>query len=52
MRMDFYLSKGISRFSKIAGEMVPHGTVEDALIKAYNLFDAEQPMIAVAKPTR
>ena len=28
--------------------MVPHGTVEDALIKAYNLFDAEQPMIAVA----
>ena len=43
-----FIEGRLSRFSKIAGEMVPHGTVEDALIKAYNLFDAEQPMIAVA----
>ena len=27
--------------------MVPHGTVEEALMKAYNLLDAEQPMLAV-----
>ena len=43
-----FIEGRLSRFSKIAGEMVPHGTVEDALIKAYNLSDAEQPMIAVA----
>lgn len=43
-----FIEGRLSRFSKIAGEMVPHGTVEDALIKAYNLFDAEQPMIAMA----
>ena len=43
-----FIEGRLSRFSKIAGEMVPHGTVEDALIKAYNLFNAEQPMIAMA----
>ena len=43
-----FIEGRLSRFSKIAGEMVPHGTVEDALIKAYNLFDEEHPMIAVA----
>ena len=43
-----FIEGRLSRFSKIAGEMVPHGTVEDALIKAYNLFNEEQPMIAVA----
>ena len=43
-----FIEGRLSRFSKIAGEMVPHGTVEDALIKAYNLLDEEQPMIAVA----
>ena len=43
-----FIEGRLSRFSKIAGEMVPHSTVEDALIKAYNLFDAEQPMIAMA----
>ena len=43
-----FIEGRLSRFSKIAGEMVPHGTVEDALIKAYNLFDAEKPMIAMA----
>ena len=43
-----FIEGRLSRFSKIAGEMVPHGTVEDALIKAYNLFAEEQPMIAVA----
>ena len=43
-----FIERRLSRFSKIAGEMVPHGTVDDALMKAYDLFDAEQPMIAVA----
>jgi acyl-[acyl-carrier-protein]-phospholipid O-acyltransferase/long-chain-fatty-acid--[acyl-carrier-protein] ligase len=28
--------------------MVPHGTVEQALIEAYGLLDAEVPMLAVA----
>ena len=43
-----FIEGRLSRFSKIAGEMVPHGTVEDALNKAYNLFDEEEPMIAIA----
>ena len=43
-----FIEGRLSRFSKIAGEMVPHGTVEEALIKAYNLLDAEGPIIAVA----
>jgi acyl-[acyl-carrier-protein]-phospholipid O-acyltransferase/long-chain-fatty-acid--[acyl-carrier-protein] ligase len=43
-----FIEGRLSRFSKIAGEMVPHGTVEDALNKAYNLFDEEGPMIAIA----
>jgi acyl-[acyl-carrier-protein]-phospholipid O-acyltransferase/long-chain-fatty-acid--[acyl-carrier-protein] ligase len=43
-----FIEGRLSRFSKIAGEMVPHGTVEEALIKAYNLLDAERPIIAVA----
>jgi acyl-[acyl-carrier-protein]-phospholipid O-acyltransferase/long-chain-fatty-acid--[acyl-carrier-protein] ligase len=42
-----FIEGRLSRFSKIAGEMVPHGTVEEALVKAYNLFDAELPMLAV-----
>jgi acyl-[acyl-carrier-protein]-phospholipid O-acyltransferase/long-chain-fatty-acid--[acyl-carrier-protein] ligase len=43
-----FIEGRLSRFSKIAGEMVPHGTVEEALIKAYNLLDVERPIIAVA----
>ncbi len=38
----------ISRFSKIAGEMVPHGTVEQAIVSALRLEDSEKPMIAVS----
>ncbi len=43
-----YIEGRLSRFSKIGGEMVPHGTVEQALIEAYGLLDAEVPMLAVA----
>lgn len=43
-----YIEGRLSRFSKIAGEMVPHGTIEEALVKAYDLLDAELPMLAVA----
>jgi acyl-[acyl-carrier-protein]-phospholipid O-acyltransferase / long-chain-fatty-acid--[acyl-carrier-protein] ligase len=43
-----YIEGRLSRFSKIAGEMVPHGTVEEALIKAFDLADADTYMIAIA----
>lgn len=46
-----FIEGRLSRFSKIGGEMVPHGTVEQALIEAYGLIDSEVPMIAVgARP--
>lgn len=37
-----------SRFSKIGGEMVPHGTVEEAVLKALGKEDAESPVLAIA----
>jgi acyl-[acyl-carrier-protein]-phospholipid O-acyltransferase/long-chain-fatty-acid--[acyl-carrier-protein] ligase len=43
-----FIEGRLSRFSKIAGEMVPHGTVEEVLVEAYNLLDAEQPILVVA----
>jgi len=43
-----YIEGRLSRFSKIGGEMVPHGTVEQALVEAFDLLDAEVPMLAVA----
>ncbi len=38
----------LSRFSKIGGEMVPHGTIEQALFEAFDLLDSELPLLAVA----
>ena len=38
----------LSRFSKIGGEMVPHGVVEEELLKALDAKDAESPPLAVS----
>jgi len=50
-RMDsdgfLYIEGRLSRFSKVAGEMVPHETVEDALIKVLNLEGESTRRIAV-----
>ncbi len=50
-RMDMdgflYIEGRLSRFSKIAGEMVPHETVEDALTKAMGLENETMRKIAV-----
>ena len=43
-----YIEGRLSRFSKIGGEMVPHGPIEAALIAIYNFGDSEQPMLAIA----
>jgi acyl-[acyl-carrier-protein]-phospholipid O-acyltransferase/long-chain-fatty-acid--[acyl-carrier-protein] ligase len=43
-----FIEGRLSRFSKIAGEMVPHGTVEHALVEAFDLLDSDVPMLAVA----
>ena len=43
-----YIEGRLSRFSKIGGEMVPHGTVEELLIEAYGLGESETPALAVA----
>ena len=43
-----HLAGRLSRFSKIGGEMVPHGTVEDALRKVLGLADSAEIKVAVA----
>ncbi|MGC6455429.1 MAG: AMP-binding protein [Coraliomargaritaceae bacterium] len=51
-RMDadgfLYIEGRLSRFSKIGGEMVPHGTIEQALNKALDLTESEVPQLAVS----
>lgn len=43
-----FIEGRLSRFSKIAGEMVPHGTVEERVADVLGLKDSETPMVAVA----
>jgi len=43
-----FIEGRLSRFSKIGGEMVPHGTVENLICKAYDLDKSETPQLAVS----
>lgn len=43
-----YIEGRLSRFSKIGGEMVPHGSVETELAKAFGVADSEKPQLAVS----
>lgn len=46
-----YIEGRLSRFSKIGGEMVPHGTVEQKIVEAFGLDqDAGQPVAIVGVP--
>jgi acyl-[acyl-carrier-protein]-phospholipid O-acyltransferase/long-chain-fatty-acid--[acyl-carrier-protein] ligase len=42
-----YIEGRLSRFSKIGGEMVPHGTIEQKIIETYDIDQNEGPRIAV-----
>ena len=48
---DMHIEGRISRFSKIGGEMVPHGTVEQAIVQAWKLEDSEIPLVALTGVT-
>jgi acyl-[acyl-carrier-protein]-phospholipid O-acyltransferase/long-chain-fatty-acid--[acyl-carrier-protein] ligase len=42
-----YIEGRVSRFSKIGGEMVPHGTVEQKILEVYGIEQGEGPQIVV-----
>lgn len=42
-----YIDGRISRFSKLGGEMVPHGQVEHVIAEAFDLLESEEPLVAV-----
>jgi len=42
-----FIEGRLRRFSKIGGEMVPHGTIEHEIALAFELTDSEVPMVAV-----
>lgn len=43
-----FIEGRLSRFSKIGGEMVPHGTVEQAIISAFGWEEMDSAVVAVA----
>lgn len=46
-----YIEGRLSRFSKIGGEMVPHGTVEQRIVEAFGWQAAEtQPVVVIGVP--
>lgn len=46
-----HLAGRLSRFSKIGGEMVPHGTIEEVLRKVMGGPESGEPKVAVASTT-
>ncbi len=42
-----YIEGRLSRFSKIGGEMVPHGTVEQKIVEAFELEQMDSPAVFV-----
>ncbi len=42
-----YIEGRVSRFSKIGGEMVPHGTVEQKILEVFQIDQSEGPQIVV-----
>lgn len=46
-----YIEGRLSRFSKIGGEMIPHGKIEQMIAEAYGLQDSEQAVFCVAART-
>lgn len=42
-----FIEGRLSRFSKLGGEMVPHGVLEQVIAEAFHLTDAEHPLVAV-----
>ena len=42
-----YIEGRLARFSKIGGEMVPHGTVEQKVAELFNLDQSEGPAVVV-----
>jgi acyl-[acyl-carrier-protein]-phospholipid O-acyltransferase/long-chain-fatty-acid--[acyl-carrier-protein] ligase len=42
-----YIEGRLSRFSKIGGEMVPHGRLEQLIVECFGLEDADNPLISV-----
>jgi acyl-[acyl-carrier-protein]-phospholipid O-acyltransferase/long-chain-fatty-acid--[acyl-carrier-protein] ligase len=42
-----FIEGRLSRFSKIGGEMIPHGTVEQRIAEVFGLDQSEGPVVAV-----
>lgn len=42
-----FIEGRLSRFSKIGGEMIPHGTVEQKIAEVFGLDQSEGPVVAV-----
>lgn len=42
-----FIEGRVSRFSKLGGEMVPHGRIEQVIAECFHLEDAEAPLVAV-----